>query len=101
MNICLKFTDEVQAKSVLYTDHPAILDADGNTLTEAYSTPNFRNIDTIGQITKLTGELDDQGQPITETLDGWHVNVLLMPDEDGSSLEPYTVYPLTPTRVWA
>lgn len=45
--------------------------------------------------------MDDQGQPITETLYGWHVNVFLMPDEDGSILEPYTVYPLTPTRVWA
>ena len=101
MNVCLKFTDEAQAKSVLYTDHPAILDADGVTVTEAYSTPNFHNIDTIGQITKLTGELDGQGQPIIEVLDGWHVNVFLMPDEDGSSLEAYTVYPSTPFRVWA
>lgn len=101
MNICLKFTDEAQAKSVLFTEHPATLDADGITVTEAYNTPNFRNIDTIGQITKLTGELDDQGQPITQTLDGWHVNVFLMPDEDGSVLEPYTVYPSTPSRVWA
>lgn len=101
MNICLKFTDEAQAKSIMFTEHPATLDADGITVTEVYSTPNFRNIDTIGQITKLTGELDDQGQPITQVLDGWHVNVFLMPDEDGSHLEPYTVYPSTPTRVWA
>lgn len=101
MNICLKFTDEAQAKSILFTEHPETLDADGITVTEAYSTPNFRNIDTIGQIIKLTGEMDDQGQPITQTLDGWHVNVFLMPDEDGSSLEAYTVYPSTPSRVWA
>ena len=86
MNICLKFTDEAQAKSVLYAED---------------DTPNFRNIDIIGQITKLTGELDDQGQPITQTLDGWHVNVFLMPDEDGTALEAYRVYPSTPSRVWA
>lgn len=101
MNIYLKFTDEAQAKSILYTEHPATLDTDGITITEAYSTPNFRNIDTIGQITKLTGELDDQGQPITETLDGWHVNVFLVPDEGGTALEAYRVYPSTPFRVWA
>ena len=86
MNVCLKFTDEAQAKSVLFAE-------DG--------TPSYRNIDTIGQITKLTGELDDQGQPITQTLDGWHVNVFLLPDENGSVLEAYTVYPSTPFRVWA
>ena len=101
MNICLKFADEAQAKAILFTEHPATLDADGITVTEAYSTPNFRNIDTIGQITKPTGELDDQGQPIVAQLDGWHVNVFLMPDEDGSALEPYTIHPQNPVRVWA
>lgn len=105
MNICLKFTDEAQAKSVLYTEHQfdvsVIEPAGGESSIKVGSTPNFRNIDTIGQITKLTGEMDDQGQPITQTLDGWHVNVFLMSDEDGSSIEPYTVYPSTPTRVWA
>ena len=101
MNICLKFTDEAQAKSVLYTEHPAILDAEGNTLTEAYSTPNFRNIDIIGQISKMTGETDVNGEPVMITLEGWHVNVFLLPGEDIATLEPFTVTPLTPSRVWA
>lgn len=105
MNICLKFTDEAQANEVLYTEHQfdvsTVEPSDSAPSPKVERTPNFRNIDTIGQITKLTGELDDQGRPITQTLDGWHVNVFIMPDEDGSALEAYTVYPSTPSRVWA
>lgn len=101
MNICLKFTDEAQAKSILYTEHPAALDADGNSLTEAYSTPNFCNIDIIGQSSKLTGETDVNGEPVMITLDGWHVNVFLLPEEDITTLESFIVTPLTPSRVWA
>lgn len=105
MNICLKFTDEAQAMAVLYTerqlDVPAIDPGDDAPPLKVERTPNFRNIDVIGQIAKLTGELDDQGQPILTQLDGWHVNVFLMPDEDGSALEPYTIHPQNPVRVWA
>lgn len=101
MNICLKFTDEAQAKSVLYTEHPAVLDADGGVLAEAYDTPNFHNIDIIGQISKTTGETNANGEPVMVVLDGWHVNVFLLPGEDIATLEPFIVTPLTPLRVWA
>ena len=86
MNICLKFTDEAQAKSILYTDD---------------DTPNFCNIDTVGQISKMTGETDVNGEPVMITLDGWHVNVFLLPEEEITTLEPFIVTPLTPSRVWA
>lgn len=101
MNICLKFSDEAQAESILYTEHPIVVDADGAILAEAHATPNFHNIDVIGQISKTTGETDANGEPVMVALDGWHVNVFLLPEEDVTTLEPFIVTPLTPSRVWA
>jgi len=71
----LKFADEVEANTVLYTDEH----------------PNYRNIDTLGVL-----YTDDQ------PLDGWHVNVRVVDGEDGSKLESFKVNPepLTWRRVW-
>lgn len=64
--------------------------------------PNYRNIDTIGVIYK-GGAWDAEGNQITApvALEGWHVNVFVLPDEDGSVLEAHQVFPATPVRVWA
>lgn len=51
----------------------------------------FRAFDVIGVL------YDADGKP----LPGWHVNVRLVDGEDGSALEPFRVYPETPSRVWA
>jgi len=73
MDKYLFFTDEAQAKAVLFTEDK----------------PNYANIDTIGVIYK-----DEQAIP------GWHVNVRLIDGEDAEILMPFSINPLTPFRIW-
>lgn len=80
----LKFSDEQEALSVLF---------DGET-------PKFRNIDTIGIITKVVDDTDPDNV-VTQALPGWHVNVRALPEEDVEGLEVFAVHPETPARVWA
>jgi len=84
IDLYLKFANEAAATAVLYTD--------GN--------PNFANIDTIGVISKPTGEVDAEGNPVMVELDGWHVNVRVTV-EDPAPLEQYALTPTIPVRVWA
>jgi len=74
MDKYLSFTDEAQAKTVLFTEDQS----------------NYANIDTIGVIYK-----DEQAIP------GWHVNVRLVDGEDAEALKSFEVTPETPMRVWA
>lgn len=88
MNYCLKFQDQFTADSILL---------DGETL-------RYHNIDTIGVIYKptgatLTGE-DGIEYPEMQAIEGWHVNVLVLPDEDAIALQPYVITPTNPVRVW-
>ena len=88
MNHCLKFPDQATADSILL---------DGETL-------RYHNIDTIGVIYKptgatLTGE-DGIEYPEMQAIDGWHVNVWVLPDEDAIALQPYVITPTNPVRVW-
>jgi hypothetical protein len=61
----------------------------------------YANIDTIGTIYE-GGEWDAEGKTIVEpaALQGWHVNVRLVENEDSTPLEPYAVTPTLPRRVW-
>ena len=99
-DLYLKFTDEAQAQSVLYTEVPTKWDEDGN-VTETEPRPNYANIDTIG-IIYTGGEWDAEGNVITEPapLDGWHINIRLVNGEDADSLAPYEVAVNSPLRVW-
>jgi hypothetical protein len=99
-DLYLRFSDESEAKSVLYTKVPTAWDEEGEP-TEWYEQANFANIDVIGVITE-GGEWDAEGKVVVEpvALDGWHVNVRLV-GEDGSALEPFKVEPEHPRRVWA
>lgn len=99
IDLYLKFTDEAQATAVLYTLHPEVVEEDGVTVTEAYTTANYANISTIGIIYKPTGETDAEGNPVMAALDGWHVNVRVV-GEDPTPLEQYAVVPTLPVRVW-
>lgn len=106
MDYCLKFTDEAAAKAVLFTQEPTAWDNSGEepVATEWQDKPNYRNIDIIGVIYKPTGEMlsgEDGQYPEMAPVDGWHVNVRMTADEDGSALEPFVVSPATPIRVWA
>jgi len=87
MDYYLKFESEEQADSVLLE---AVATEDG----EAFSQPKYQVIDTIGVIYEQDGEN-------LIALEGWHVNVRLMPGEDASPIEPYSVQPSHPRRVFA
>lgn len=95
IDLFLKFANKAEADAVLYTLHEGI--------EEPISL--YRNVDVIGTMYKPTGKVtvDEDGIeiPVVAPAPGWHVNVRLMPDEDGSALEQYRVYPTTPSRVWA
>jgi hypothetical protein len=100
-DLFLKFTDEAQATDTLFTQHPEVADEAGTVVKEAYSTPNFMNIDIIGVISKPTGEVDAEDKPIMETLEGWHVNIRVAAGEDDSVLEAFKIQPRNPMRIWA
>ncbi len=86
-DLYLSFTDEAQAKAVLYADHRQ----------------NYLNIDTIGVIYKPTGattEQDGVTVPVMAPIPGWHVNVRVVDLEDDSPLKSFQLAPKTPVRVW-
>ena len=86
-DLYLKFTDEAEATSVLYTQEPTAWDEQGN-VTATEPRQAYANISTIGVIYK-----DEQ------PLDGWHVNVRVV-GEDATALEAFSVTPTLPVRVW-
>lgn len=94
-DLYLKFTDEAEANAVLYTLHPEVVDEDGTVTAEAYTTPNYANIDTIGVIYERTGGTDEE--PVMKAIPGWHVNVR---GPDSEALTPFAVDVTTPYRVW-
>jgi len=96
-DLYLAFATQAAADAVLYTTHDAVTDEEGNVTAEAYTTPNFANIDTIGIIYKRTGGTDEE--PVMTAISGWHVNVRVV-DEDDKALEPFQIHPATPMRVW-
>lgn len=89
MNCFLKFPDKSTAYSILFNGE----------------TPCYKNIDVIGVIYKPTGVMltnsDGTEYPETTALDGWHVNVFVLPDEDATALQDYIVTPMNPCRVWS
>ena len=86
MNYCLKFQNQSTADSILG------------------ETPRYRNIDTIGVIYKPTGVMikDKDGieYPEMASVDGWHVNVWVLPEEDAAPLQPYVIEPSNFVRCW-
>ena len=96
----LKFADEAEAVSILYTVTPEVLDDEGNVTQEAQTKPNYRNIDVLGELyDPIPDPMPEGYSPVA--LPGWHVNVRVMPDEDSAPLEVYSVIPTQPRRVWA
>lgn len=95
----LTFEDEAAAQAVLYTTTPAVLDEEGNVTQEAYTTPNYINIDVLGVLYEQP-PVDAPEDYTPVALPGWHVNVRVMSDEDGEPLVQYAVNPRTPIRIW-
>ena len=57
-------------------------------------------LDVIGTIIRIIGE-DENGEPVTEVLEGWHVNVRTIKTQV-DSLAPFLIEePSKPYRVWA
>jgi hypothetical protein len=94
-DLYLKFADQAQADSVLYTVTDEVTDADGVVVQEASSKPNFANIDVLGTIYEPAVEGEE---PVAK--DGYHVNVRVVGSEDASALVPFSVVPTVPKRVW-
>lgn len=56
------------------------------------------DVDVIGQLSRLSGN-DADGRPLFEPVAGFHVNIWV-PDDAlvPAELEPFRVYPVTPSR---
>jgi len=96
-DLYLAFPDQAAADAVLYTKHDAVTDEDGNVTAEAYVTPNYANIDTLGVLYERQD--DPEAEPIP--LPGWHINIRLMEGENAEILQSFQVNPTLPRRVWA
>jgi hypothetical protein len=96
MDYYLAFPDQAAADAVLYTTHNAVTDEDGNVTIEAYVTPNYTNIDTLGVLYERQD--DPEAEPVA--LPGWHINIRLTEGEDAEILMPFSVNPSTPFRIW-
>jgi hypothetical protein len=100
----LKFTDESQANSVLFTKVPtawseSVSMDEPPVATEWMDKPNYDNIDIIGAIYKPTGETDAEGNPVMADVGGWHCNIRNF--KPAPELSAYTVTPTNQYRKWA
>jgi len=98
-DLYLKFTDEAESRTVLYTQVPTEWDEEGEP-TAWYEQANYANIDVIGVIYEPQEIVDPENPPEPVALEGWHVNVRVVGNEDASPLEPFAVVPASPRRVW-
>ena len=101
----LKFADEAEADSVLFTEVPIEwdrTDPDNPVPTKWEREQNFRNTDILPKVVLTPATFDDEGNELTPAVyeEGYFVNVRLV-GEDGSTLEPFKVEPEHPQRVWA
>ena len=104
-DLYLKFTDQTEADSVLYTEVPVEwdrTDPDDPIPVKWERQQNYRNTDILPKVVLTPATFDDEGNELTPPIydEGYFVNVRLV-GEDGSSLEPFRVEPETPQRVWA
>jgi hypothetical protein len=96
----LKFTDEAEANTILYTKVPTAWDdSEPPAPTEWQTVPNYDNIDTLGIIYEDQPIPDPENPPTPIPMEGWHVNVRNYTEAD--ELLQYTVHPVLPRRVWA
>jgi len=98
-DLYLKFADEAESRTVLYTQVPTEWNEEGEP-TEWYEQPNYANIDTIGVIYEPQEIVDPENPPEPVALEGWHVNVRVVGAENAEPLQPFAVVPESPRRVW-
>jgi hypothetical protein len=101
-DLYLKFADQAEADAILYTVHPEEVDDNGVVIVEAYTTPNYQNIDTIGVIYEPQPDPLPEPPPEPVPYDGWYINVRVVEGEDAEPLMPYSIDPQPyPIRIWA
>ena len=103
MDLYLKFTDEAEAKSILYRIEGAVEADPDNGIdgVEGYEVANFANIDVIGTIYEPQEIVDPENPPEPVPYAGWFVNVRVIAGEDAEPLAPYSIDPQPyPMRVW-
>jgi len=99
MDLYLRFTDEAQAHSVLFTQVPTEWNEEGEA-TGWYTQVNYANIDSIGTIYEPQEIVDPEDPPEPIPFDGWFVNVRVV-SEDPEPLMPFSIDPEPyPMRVW-
>jgi hypothetical protein len=94
----LKFADEAEAKSALFTEQTNVQ----GDVVETVLVPKYAAVDVIGVIYKPTGKMIETNEgevPEMAPLDGWHVNV--RHNAEAPELQPFQVYPVAPKRMWA
>lgn len=90
MDIYLKFPTREEAEALLFTQNEDCL---------VPKVPG--SIDVVGTIYTGTGKMITvDGETFEETVPvpGWHINIrhdVILPE-----LEPYQIFPITPSRVW-
>ena len=103
----LKFTDEAQANSVLYTKvpiawaEPVSMD-EPPVPTEWMDKANYDNIDIIGIIYRPTGAVETVNGfevPVMADVGGFHCNIRNF--SPAPELEQYSVTPTNQYRTWA
>jgi len=101
-DLYLKFADQAEADAILYTVHPEEVDEEGVIIVEAYTTPNYQNIDTLGTLYEpVDPVVDPEATPVAPVaLDGYHVNVRVVAGEDDAPLLPFSITPAAPRRTW-
>jgi hypothetical protein len=86
-----KFPNEAMAQTVLADYYDA--ENGWKTSGEGYA------LDAVGILTAETGAVDEEGNPMSALLDGWHLNLRVTDDRP----DPAAAYAVTPTqqrRVW-
>lgn len=97
-DIFLKFADQAEADSVLFTEQTNVQDD----VVETVKVPRYAAVDVIGTIYKPTGNMltTDEGEaPEMAPIDGWHANV--RHTAEAPELDAYKVEVATPVRMWA
>ena len=96
----LRFSDEAESRTVLYTQVPTEWDEEGEP-TAWYEQPNYANIDTIGIIYEPQEIVDPENPPEPVPYDGWFVNVRVVGGENAEPLMLFSIDPEPyPMRVW-
>ncbi len=94
----LKFASEEEANAILYTTRKEVV-AETDLLRSVIDRPSYSNIDVLGVLYEKPPVDAGEGY-VPVALEGWHVNVRVVGDENGTALDAFKVEPKQPRRIW-